>query len=75
MHQISIVNGYPDVFLCLETPKSKVSRKGKKHVRLVHALNPVTCYIQVQMSLLKDMLVLSVKKPSKLEDGNEFNAY
>lgn len=51
-------------FHALETPKPKVSGKGKR-VKLVPALNSVTCSIQLQMSLLKYMVVLSVKEPSE----------
>lgn len=49
-----------------QTPKPKVSRKGRKCVKLVPALNPVTYSIQLEMSLLNDEVVLSVKEPSKI---------
>lgn len=42
-------------FHALETPKPMVSRKGRKRVKLVPAVNPVTCSIQLQILLLKDI--------------------
>jgi len=49
----------------LETTKPKISRKGRKCAKIVPALNPVTSSTQLQMSLLKVMVVLSVKELRK----------
>lgn len=49
----------------METPEPIVSRKGRILAKLEPDLNPVTCPIHLQMLVLKDMVLLSVK----LEDG------
>lgn len=57
----------------LQTPETMVSRKGRIPAKLVPALNPVTCPTQFQMSVLKDMVLLSVQV--KLEDGDLSSGY
>lgn len=52
-------------FHALETPEPMDPRKERIPAKLVPGLNPMTCLIRLQISALKDMVLLSVKR----EDG------